>query len=231
MDTYCLHVAALQIPIKLLILVLWYFRTEVLKKYDVNGKNDSGSLPNNSYEVLWKQQKTQTRAPVCEIQSNNAGLREQGKNRYNMSIAAFPTLTTVCHHAGFRAANLLFSADGRKWWLKDKWTEGTWATGQWFNKIQPSPLRFLQKRRSLCDHVNTVSTSPFVVFSVTTPRKGFFYCKRTFTPRRLIPPGVLQHKHPNAHSCIWSTIFASIQPSIIILDLFCSRKIVHKPDL
>lgn len=58
MDTYCFYVTALQIPIILLIQVLWYFRTEVLKNYDVSGKNHSGNLPKSLYGVLWKQQKT-----------------------------------------------------------------------------------------------------------------------------------------------------------------------------
>lgn len=48
-----MHVTGLQIPIILLIQVLWYFRTEVLKIYDANGKKKyGGNLPESSYGVL-----------------------------------------------------------------------------------------------------------------------------------------------------------------------------------
>lgn len=188
MDTYCLHVSALQIPIKLLILVLWYFRTEVLKNYDANGKNHSGSLPKSSYGVLWKQQKNKTRAPVCKIQSNNAGLREQGKNRYSMSIPAFPTLSAVCHHAGFRAMCLFLSTDGRKWLLKDKRTQGTRPLGNGLIKCSPLHSGFF-RREGACvimlihyQHFQLSSLSP-------CQEKDFFTVRGPLLPEDLYLQG------------------------------------------
>lgn len=67
-----------------------------------------------------------------------------------------------------------------------------------------------------------------LLFSVTTVREGFCTARETFTPQRHTPPETLQHKHLR-HCCVWSTILVSTQPSIIILDLYCSSKIAHSP--
>jgi len=83
------------------------------------------------------------------------------------------------------------------------------------------------REAACCDGVNTLSTFAFVVSSVTTLRTGFCTVRETFTPRRLTPPGMQQHKLLS-HCCVWNIILASIHLSIIILDLFCCSKIAHK---
>lgn len=124
---------------------------------------------------------------ACLWNPEQVCLWEQDKTRYNVSIAAFPTPSTVCHHAGFRAMHLFFSADGRN---EQKVHETTWWL---FTKIQSSPLRFIfssisgGREAACCDHANTFSTFPLVVFSATTLWEEFYTTRETFAPRRLIP--------------------------------------------
>lgn len=154
-------------------------------------------------------------------------LWEHDKTRYSVSIAAFPTPSTVCRHDGFWATHLFFGADGRN---EQKVHETTWW---WFTKIQSSPLRFLFAsicggRETACfDHANTLSTFR-LLFSATAPWEEFYTTRETFAPQRLAPPGMLQRKHLS-HCSIWSIILVSTQPSIVIPALFCSGKTTHKP--
>lgn len=146
------------------------------------------------------------RAHMCYYESNNkkitkqvslfaksrecADLWEQVKTRYDMPIASFSTLPAACHHAGFRAMNLFFSANGRN------------PAPLHSDFLSPAPVG--EEKQAVMIVLIHYSHFHLLFSQPLRSEKGFVPYEKSLLPKYLHPRDI-QYKHLS-HCCIWSTV-------------------------